>query len=170
MNFGNVVDYDGKHLQEVNVMYTTDGKFVVNKIYMDPHIGTDQEGKNIYNTKEYFTDLAISNKGLVKGFFEKNSVNSMETNYIGSIGKDSQGNYNRSMDHVFLRKYKEIVNAEKDQKRLEAENRIKAENDKFRDSLKDKTFSAYDKSNEKYRCEVLNESMLNHKKSDNDAR
>jgi len=143
VNFGNVIDYDGKHLQEVDVMYIDDGKFVVNKIYMDPHIGTDQDGKNIYNTKEYFTDLVTSNKGLVKGFFEKNSVNSMETNYIGSIGKDSDGKYNRSMDHTFLNKYKVIEQAQKDQKRLEAESKRLAEDDKFRNSLIEETNSGY---------------------------
>jgi|GEM_PF-2545636 len=143
VNFGNVVDYDGKHLQEANIMYTDNGKFVVSKFYMDPHIGTDPDGNNIYNTKEYFTDLATSNKGLVKGFFENNSVNSMETNYIGSIGKDSQGNYNRSIDHAFLKKYKEIVELEKQQKILEAESKRLAEDDKFRNSLIEETNSGY---------------------------
>jgi hypothetical protein len=143
VNFGNVIDYDGKHLQEVDVIYTDDGKFVANKIYMDPHIGTDESGKNIYNTKEYFTELAMSNKGLVKGFFEKNSVNSMETNYIGSIGKDSQGKYNRSIDHTFLKKYKEIVEAQKEQKRLDDESKKLAADDKFRNSLIEETNSGY---------------------------
>ena len=130
-------------MQEVRVMYVQNGKFAEKQIYMDPHVGQDENGNNIYNTKEYFQALALSNNGLAKGFFEQNSVNAMDTNYIGSIGQDENGRPNRSIDHAFLRKYKQIVEAEREQKRLETENRRTAQEDEFKAGLKDGVHSGY---------------------------
>lgn len=116
---------------------------MVDKLYMEPHIGMDENGRSVYDTKNYFQSLSQTNRGLVKGFFEQNSVNSMDTNYIGIIGQNSDGQYNRTMDYKFLDKYKEIVKAEKEQKVRDAEIRKQKEDNQFRSSLQEGTHSGY---------------------------
>lgn len=144
IDFTNVVDYDGKHLQEVYVTYTDkNGQFITKQLYMEPHIGLDKNGRAIYDTKLYFQGLTEANKGLVKGFFEQTSVNSMKTNYIGEIGQDSNGRYNRTLDYNFIDKYSKIIEAQKAQKdELEAQRKIQ-ENNKLKEDLKKKTNNGY---------------------------
>jgi len=157
--------------------YIKNGKMVGNKIFMDPHIGQDEKGNSIYNTKEYYKELAKLNNGLVKGFFEQNSVDAMETNYIGSIGHDENGRPNRSLDHAFVRKYKQILQDEKVNKRMETvereQNKRAAEDNRFRDGLIKETNSPFLNSAEKtagYHCQSLEGSTFMDKKSDGDVR
>lgn len=148
--------------------YIKDGRMIGNNMFMDPHIGQAENGNNIYNTKEYFKELAKSNNGLVKGFFEQNSVNAMETNYIGSIGKDENGKPNRNLDHAFVKKYKRILESKKEKKIIEAEARTKMEDDKFKSSLKEGTQSGYQNW-----CDNMdrnNRQMLEHNRSESDIR
>lgn len=133
--FGDVIDYEGKHLQEVNVTYTENGMFNGSKMYMEPHIGQDKDGVAIYDTKKYFKALSKSNRGLVKGFFEKNSINALakdtKTNYIGTIGSDKNGRPNRNMDYKFVEKYRQDLELQQQQEAKIKENKT----DEFKASL-----------------------------------
>lgn len=113
---------NNKMVQEVLVTYTEpDGSFLRKSVMLDPQIVEDKDGNKFYATKEFYENLAKDNKGLVKGFFQKDQLNAIENNYIGHIGVDAKtGAYNRSYDRDLKVYYDDIL---KNKKEMQQANR-----------------------------------------------
>lgn len=133
VNFGDVIDYEGKHLQKVHIMYLmANGQFRGQSCYMDPHVGYDENGVAVYDTKEHYKTLQREGKtGLIKGFFKLEEVEKIKaqdgTDYLGYIDYDERGNPTRSYDENFKQYYikkcaiKKEMEDEKTQYRMDQE-------------------------------------------------
>lgn len=65
---------------------------------LDPIITQYENGESYYTTEQYYRNLASQNMSLVKGFFLKDQIDKLENGYIGYIGTDMKGQYNRSFN------------------------------------------------------------------------
>lgn len=111
-----------KSLQKIKIKYLRqDGSFEQKDFYVEPITQTLQDGTVINNTREYFKQMKEINKPVVKGFFAKEQVEELGTDYLGYIGKDSNGNYNRSFDMNFKYIYNGVYRNRQEQKRREQE-------------------------------------------------
>lgn len=111
VNFGNVIDKDGKHLQEIHITYLHPGGRFEGKTYLiEPHTIKDSEGNVKYDTKEFYTRLdQMGRHPDVKAMFKKEYVDQVverdKTDYIGDLAYDSEGKLYRKYDQDFRRKY-----------------------------------------------------------------
>ena len=120
--FKDMEEVDGKLLQKAIAWYgrhdKEDAVMVGKELLLEPHIGKDRSGKEVYDTEAYYKYLAQNDKmGAVKGFFQKEQVNVRETNYIGILEFDSQDRAIRGEDGAFLQKYRETYKMRQEEKR-----------------------------------------------------
>lgn len=117
-----------KTLQRVSVMYIMpNGEFITKPYYMEPVF--DREGNNI--TKESYLQLVNNNKPLIKGFFSKEQIDNLSTNYIGYINYYQNGTPFRDKDDNFEVAYKVM----QDRKREEQENKRRLADEQFKQEL-----------------------------------
>ena len=84
-----------KVVQNVSLAYLEkNGRTMFKRISIDPIILQDKSGNYVYDSKTYYENMS-----LIKGFFSKESIESIPNNYIGHIGLDEKGNYNREYDY-----------------------------------------------------------------------
>ena len=120
VTFRGTVEVEGKILHNVIVTYTApDSTFRQKKVLLEPMY----QGENDV-TESYYQSLAsIPNENStpeqrkhfndVKGFFKKQQVETLESDYLGALAYDSQGVPHREYDNDFRTKYAEIYRAEK---------------------------------------------------------
>lgn len=135
-----VGDGQVKMLKEVKVQHTNQkGVFETKSYFAEPMVTKDENGNEIDVTEEYYTNLAATNMPLAKGFFKREEIDKLGSNYIGYIGCDQNGRYNRSFDQMFRVKYQAFCERQsRIQQQQERETREKREND-IRDILRDQT-------------------------------
>ncbi len=118
-----------KELQRARVMYINPDNSLFSKdVLLEP-----------INTKEYYKDLTKTNLPLIKGFFEQNQVRSLDTDYIGYIGKNEDGTYNRSYDNKFKQIYKEMYKQKSKEDNARYNDAQEQKDKAFREELMNKT-------------------------------
>lgn len=103
-----------KSLEKVRIIYTkSNGEFEKKILYVEPIMSQDENGNSIDMTKRSYTDMSKGNMSLVKGFFQREQLGKLPTDYIGFVGQDKNGNPNRSYDQEFYSRYKTFYKQKK---------------------------------------------------------
>lgn len=126
-----------KMLQGAKITYIEpNSEFSSKDVLLEPISYTGSDG-NLVDTKQYYNQLMNSNMPLIKGFFQKEQISNIPTNYIGYIGQDANGKYNRSYDNSFNKMYKTIIEQEQYRKDLESLEYQKQFDEELRSKVQD---------------------------------
>lgn len=107
-----------KLMQEATIVFEQlDGqqgsRFEVKNVLLEPMYMYDQNGNPYLDTKGYYQQFNANHPGTIKGFFQRRTIESMENNYIGYIGQNQDGTYNRSYDSKFRDYYRRLKEYQK---------------------------------------------------------
>lgn len=128
-----------KELQKAIIQYIKpDGSFESKDVFLEPINLTYDNGVTV-NTKDYYKALTKSDLSLIKGFFEENQVRSLDTNYIGYIGQNNDGTYNRSYDNSFKQIYKSMSKQKFEENKERYKEEQKQKDKTFREELMERT-------------------------------
>lgn len=139
VTFNGTVSIEGKTLHNVVVTYVApDSTFKQKKVLLEPMY----RGENDV-TASYYASLASKpNENStpeqrkyyndVKGFFKKQQVEALESDYLGALTYDEKGTPHREYDNDFRTRYAERYKAKETAKRVEIDIRIAEEQAKSR--------------------------------------
>lgn len=169
VQFKDVTEYMGKHIQLATVWYADsekeDARSIGKDFLLEPHIGQDDRGNAIYDTEAYYKSLCENGKrGAVKGFFQKEQVDKRETNYLGVLEFDQEGRASRKEDKAFLEQYKGVYKEQKESSRQQKID-IKNRTDEFQEKLSKQAIQVSDDP-ENY-VEVLHLEPMNEREHNN---
>lgn len=149
IDFGEVINKDGKYIQEIHITYLhPDGLFEGKNYLIEPHLIRKSDGNMVYDTKAYYNELEKRGyHSYVKGMFKKEDiddiVNHDKTDYIGDFDFSRDGKPTRTFDEEFRRKYieecrrlreeKAELQRQKDQQRIEETIRRAEQNTAYQD-------------------------------------
>ncbi|MEG2348665.1 MAG: hypothetical protein RSB67_03355 [Clostridia bacterium] len=138
IDFGEIEQVEEKLLQKINIMYIEKNQsFKGKSYYVEPiNLQRAENGDLINETEQYYKNLAKQNISLTKGFFKGEELDKLSTDYIGFIGQDEDGKYNRSYDNEFLVKYKDHYNELQAQKQAQNDTNNQKKDDDFMSDLK----------------------------------
>lgn len=111
IDFGEVINKDGKYIQEIHITYLHPDGFFEGKDYLiEPHLIRKSDGNMVYDTKAYYNELEKRGyHSYVKGMFKKEEideiVNHDKTDYIGDFDFSRDGRPTRTFDEDFRKKY-----------------------------------------------------------------
>lgn len=145
VTFNGIVEVEGRRLHNVVVTYIApDSTFKQKKVLLEPMYQGDNDV-----TESYYASMAVMPNvnstpeqrkyyNDVKGFFKKQQVEALESDYLGALTYDEKGTPHREYDNDFRTRYAEIYKAKETAKRVGIDARIAEEQAKSkskRDSL-----------------------------------